>query len=101
MQRIYNFGTSKKNNIYSSLLESSNTKSKIEIQNPNINLNIYSLRLKDPVHKSIIFRHIYGITPLGEYLIKYKIIEEIPNYTICKKGPYTSDYNSSTVYIFE
>ena len=48
--------------------------------------------LHDPLHKTIIFRYIYGIIPMGKYLMKYKIVNQLPDCTMCTHGKYTKEH---------
>ena len=68
--------------IYSYILELNKTISKVEYENPIINWNsvwkqihmtINSTKKNKKKKKTIIFRHNYGILPLGDYLIEHKI----------------------------
>ena len=85
------------------ILESNKIISEVEYENPIINWNkiwnqIYMIKNSTHTHthtkkkkkkKTIIFRHIYGILPLGDYLVKHKILKQRPPCTMCKKDFYT------------
>ena len=81
--------------IYNIILHKSSNKSTIEINYPNINWQIVWKSLQsfsNPLHKTIIFRYIYGIIPMGKYLMKYKIVNQLPDCTMCTHGKYTKEH---------
>ena len=66
-----------------------------EINYPNVNWQIVwkSLQsLSNPFYKAIIFRYIYGIISMGKYLMKYKIVNQLPDCTMCTHGTYTKGH---------
>ena len=81
--------------IYNIILYKSSNKSIIEINYPNVNWQIVWKSLQsfsNPLHKTIIFRYIYGIIPMGKYLMKYKIVNQLPDCTMCTHGKYTKEH---------
>ena len=71
--------------IYSFILDLNKTISKTEYDNPIINWNsiwkqIYMI--KNSTEKTIIFRYICGILPLADYLVKHKVLRQMPPCTM-------------------
>ena len=77
--------------IYTFIFHKTLTNSKIGCYYPNVNWPIIwksLLSFSRPFDKNIIFtcRYIHGIVPDGPYLVKYRVIDYIPDCTIWSRG---------------
>ena len=39
--------------------------------------------------KSVLYKYILGVLPTGEYLLKFKIVNKMPNCCMCNNGTFT------------
>ena len=76
-------------NIYKYLNDKNKVLSKVEKENPLLNWNMIwkSITCQQNIKiRIILYKHIYGILPTGEALLRYNIIKTMPKCILCHKG---------------
>ena len=79
-------------NIYKYLNDKNKILSKVEKENPLLNWNMIWKSItcqKNVKIRIILYKHIYGILPTGEALLRYNIIKTMPKCILCHKGNFT------------
>ena len=79
-------------NIYTLLVQQNLYLSRIQMVYQHVNWPVIWKSVwscSSNIERTILYRYIYSVAPVGEYFVRYGITNKIPKYLMCNSGVFT------------